>query len=58
MNTKRSHKKQKATIDQCPIILQNNNDNVDCKTTVLHMSSNVTEIIPDNFKITIIYNQL
>ena len=58
MNTKRSHKKQKPTNDQSPIIVQNNNDNIGCKTTVLHMSSNVTEIIPDNFKITIIYNQL
>ena len=50
MSTKNQHKKQKTTSDQGPITLRNNNDNVDQRTTVLHMSSNVTEIFPEKFK--------
>ena len=50
MSAKNSHKKQKTTSDQGPITLWNNNDNVDQRTTVLHMSSNVTEIFPEKFK--------
>ena len=57
MSTKNQHKKQKTTSDQGPITLRNNNDNVDQRTTVLHMSSNVTEIFPKNSKSTIFYNQ-
>ena len=50
MSTKNQHKKQKTTSDQGPVTLRNNNDNVDQRTTVLHMSSNVTEIFPEKFK--------
>ena len=50
MSAKNSHKKQKTASDQNPNILQNNDDNIDRKTTVLHMSSNVTEIVPKKFK--------
>ena len=50
MSTKNPHKKQKTTSDKSPNILQNNDDNIDKKTTVLHMSSNVTEIVPEKFK--------
>ena len=50
MSAKNSYKKQKTTSDQSPNILQNNDDNLERKTTVLHMSSNITEILPEKFK--------
>ena len=50
MSAKNQHKKQKTASDQNPNILQNNDDNIDRKTTAFNMSSNMTEIVPEKFK--------
>ena len=50
MSAKNPQKKRKSASDKNHSILQNNDDNVDEKTTAFNMSSNMTEIFPGKFK--------
>ena len=46
MSAKNPQKKRKSASDKNHNILQNNNDNIEEKTTAFNMSSNMTEIVP------------